>query len=71
MPVGRISTVVVFIIGGSTYEEAAKVAALNLVEGNPRIVLGGTMVLNSKRWVAPVVTRAAVPSVPSHVPHRR
>jgi hypothetical protein len=51
MPATRQSTVVVFMIGGGTYEEAAKVAALNTIEGHPRVVFGGTMVLNSKRCV--------------------
>jgi hypothetical protein len=51
MPAVRMSSVIVFIIGGVTYEEAAKVAALNATEGHPRVILGGTMVLNSKKCV--------------------
>lgn len=50
MPPSKLSTVMVFIIGGCTFEEAARVATLNASDSAPAaVVLGGTMLLNSKR----------------------
>eukprot|EP00238_Polyblepharides_amylifera_P006241 CAMPEP_0196576828 /NCGR_PEP_ID=MMETSP1081-20130531/5998_1 /TAXON_ID=36882 /ORGANISM="Pyramimonas amylifera, Strain CCMP720" /LENGTH=398 /DNA_ID=CAMNT_0041895539 /DNA_START=98 /DNA_END=1294 /DNA_ORIENTATION=- len=46
--------VVVFLVGGTTYEEARAVAQLNLQaarEGGMRVTLGGTMVHNSKSFL--------------------
>ena len=45
--------VVVFIVGGTTYQEAAAVAALNAGAGpgGPRVILGGTGVLNSRAFL--------------------
>ena len=40
--------VIVFVIGGVTYEEAKLVAALNLTQPGVRTVLGGTGVVNSE-----------------------
>ena len=40
--------IVLFIVGGATYEEAMKVAAFNAIPGNPQVILGGTSTLNSK-----------------------
>ena len=50
-----------FIIGGATYEEAAKVAALNAsADGTcPRVLLGGTHIHNSKSCVAGCVGAVA------------
>ncbi|KAI9793389.1 MAG: vacuolar protein sorting-associated protein 45 [Peltula sp. TS41687] len=50
--------VVVFVVGGATYEEAKVVAQINASTPGVRIVLGGTSVLNSESFVAEV--RAAV-----------
>lgn len=47
---GRVSTVVVFIIGGFTYEEAAAVHQLNASLGL-QILLGGTSTLNSRQFL--------------------
>merc|ERR1711871_1883254 len=45
-------TIVVFVIGGITFEEVAKVAALNSEMTNgARIILGGTFVHNSKSFL--------------------
>lgn len=57
-PSGKFSTVVVFIVGGSTYEEAAKVAAINsgaLQIGGP-LGPGGTPL--------PIPSASASPGVP-------
>merc|ERR1711874_201947 len=47
---GKVTTVVVFIIGGFTYEEAYTVARLN-TSLDVQMVLGGTSVLNSKSFL--------------------
>eukprot|EP00092_Neocalanus_flemingeri_P028006 GFUD01030408.1.p1 GENE.GFUD01030408.1~~GFUD01030408.1.p1 ORF type:complete len:558 (-),score=144.94 GFUD01030408.1:620-2293(-) len=46
---GRVKTVVVFIIGGFTYEEAFTVHQLNTTLG-VQIILGGTSTLNSRSF---------------------
>lgn len=52
----QIGNIVVFIVGGATYEEALKVAMMNAeAKGNsalPRIILGSTAVHNSKSFLA-------------------
>jgi hypothetical protein len=45
-------TVVVFMIGGITYEEAAAVAAVNEANPDVQVVLGGSCVHNSKSFLA-------------------
>jgi len=49
----KVKTVVVFIIGGFTYEEAAVVHQLNSSLGS-QILLGGTATLNSKAFIEQV-----------------
>jgi len=44
--------IVVFMVGGTTYEEARLVAMLNAGTPGVRIVLGGTSVLRSKTFLA-------------------
>ncbi|XP_073282727.1 vacuolar protein sorting-associated protein 45 homolog [Primulina huaijiensis] len=46
----RPQEVVIFIVGGTTYEEARSVALLNSTNSGIRFILGGTAVLNSKRY---------------------
>ncbi|TYJ46416.1 hypothetical protein E1A91_A02G119500v1 [Gossypium mustelinum] len=46
---GRPQEVVIFIVGGTTYEESRSVAQLNASNSGIRFILGGTAVLNSKR----------------------
>lgn len=46
----RPQDIIVFIIGGTTYEEALSVHSLNRSIPGVRIVLGGTTVHNYKRW---------------------
>lgn len=42
--------VILFIVGGVTYSEAAAVAAYNVKRPDCRVVLGGTCIHNSERW---------------------
>lgn len=42
--------IIVFIVGGVTYEEARMVAQINASSGGVRVVLGGTGVLNSEMF---------------------
>lgn len=48
---GRPQEVVIFVVGGTTYEEARSVALQNSTNSGTRIILGGSAVLNSKRFV--------------------
>ncbi|KAK9993071.1 hypothetical protein SO802_022774 [Lithocarpus litseifolius] len=41
--------VVIFIVGGTTYEESRSVALQNASNSGIRFILGGSVVLNSKR----------------------
>lgn len=45
----RPQDIIVFIIGGATYEEALTVYNLNRTTPGVRIVLGGTIIHNTKR----------------------
>lgn len=46
----RPQDVVIFIVGGTTYEEARAVALYNAANPGVRFFLGGSVVLNSKRY---------------------
>ncbi|KAG1342821.1 putative Vacuolar protein sorting-associated protein 45 [Cocos nucifera] len=48
---GRPQEVVIFIVGGTTYEEARTVALHNAANSGTRFILGGSVVLNSKRFL--------------------
>uniref|UniRef100_A0A453BPJ6 Uncharacterized protein n=1 Tax=Aegilops tauschii subsp. strangulata TaxID=200361 RepID=A0A453BPJ6_AEGTS len=48
---GRPQDVVIFIVGGTTYEEARSVALYNAANPGVRFFLGGSVVLNSKRFL--------------------
>ncbi|XP_022749447.1 vacuolar protein sorting-associated protein 45 homolog [Durio zibethinus] len=48
---GRPQEVVIFIVGGTTYEESRSVAQQNASNLGIRFILGGTAVLNSKRFL--------------------
>ncbi|XVF37112.1 hypothetical protein REPUB_Repub19eG0117500 [Reevesia pubescens] len=48
---GRPQEVVIFIVGGTTYEESRSVAQQNASNSGIRFILGGTAVLNSKRFL--------------------
>ena len=41
---------VIFIVGGTTYEEARSVSLYNAANPGVRFFLGGSVVLNSKRY---------------------
>jgi len=46
---GPMSNIIVFIVGGATYEEACKVASLNASGSGAHVILGGTATHNSGR----------------------
>ncbi|XP_059453320.1 vacuolar protein sorting-associated protein 45 homolog isoform X2 [Corylus avellana] len=48
---GRPQEVVIFIVGGTTYEESRCVALQNASNSGIRFILGGSVVLNSKRFL--------------------
>ncbi|XP_038680056.1 vacuolar protein sorting-associated protein 45 homolog isoform X1 [Tripterygium wilfordii] len=47
----RPQDVVIFVVGGTTYEEARSVALQNASNSGIRFILGGSVVLNSKRFI--------------------
>lgn len=51
---GRLNEVVVFIVGGATYEEATKVAEFNKANPSMRVVLGGSCIHNSNSFLKEV-----------------
>uniref|UniRef100_A0A2P2KR14 Vacuolar protein sorting-associated protein 45-like protein n=3 Tax=Rhizophora mucronata TaxID=61149 RepID=A0A2P2KR14_RHIMU len=48
---GRPQDVVIFVVGGTTYEESRCVALQNATNSGIRFILGGSVVLNSKRFL--------------------
>eukprot|EP00249_Psilotum_nudum_P018464 c26818_g1_i2 orf=120-1817(+) len=48
---GRPQDVVIFIVGGSTYEEARTVALHNVANTGTRVFLGGSVILNSNGFL--------------------
>ncbi|XP_024963073.1 vacuolar protein sorting-associated protein 45 homolog isoform X2 [Cynara cardunculus var. scolymus] len=48
---GRPQEVVIFIVGGTTYEESRSVALQNALHSGIRFILGGSYLLNSKRFL--------------------
>ncbi|XP_020529753.1 vacuolar protein sorting-associated protein 45 homolog isoform X1 [Amborella trichopoda] len=62
---GRPQEVVIFVVGGTTYEEARTVALQNASNSGTRFILGGSVVLNSARFLreleeAQRITRSSV-----------
>jgi vacuolar protein sorting-associated protein 45 len=55
----RPSEVLVFIVGGATYEEACKVAEFNLANPSLKVMLGGSCVHNSTSFIKEVSTHFA------------
>lgn len=43
---------IIFIVGGTTYEESRAVALQNAMNTGIRFILGGSVVLNSKRYAS-------------------
>lgn len=69
-PNGRPHEVVVFVVGGATYEESLTVHSFNRTYPGVKIVLGGTTVHNSRSFVDEVdYVMANVPKV--HARHLR
>ena len=52
---GKVNTIVAFVIGGFTYEEAFTVHQLNSTLG-VQIILGGTSLINSKAFIEQIET---------------
>lgn len=46
----RPQDVIIFIVGGTTYEESRSVALENANNSGIRFILGGSVILNSKRY---------------------
>jgi vacuolar protein sorting-associated protein 45 len=57
----RPSEVIVFIIGGVTYEEATKVAELNAALPHATVVLGGTCIHNSTSFLDELALSSRTP----------
>ena len=51
----RVKDVIVFIVGGATYEEANAVHSLNLTNTDARIILGSTHIHNTKSFIDEVL----------------
>ncbi|KAE9452056.1 hypothetical protein C3L33_16035, partial [Rhododendron williamsianum] len=51
----RPQEVVIFVVGGTTYEESRSVALQNAANSGIRFILGGSAILNSKRSVARLI----------------
>ncbi|CAL4128499.1 unnamed protein product, partial [Meganyctiphanes norvegica] len=60
----RLKTVIVFVVGGVTYEESAAVHQFNCDNPSIQVVLGGTTVHNSQSFLA------AVDTTMDGLPHR-
>ncbi|RAL43007.1 hypothetical protein DM860_009789 [Cuscuta australis] len=48
---GRPHDVIIFIVGGTTYEESRAVAVQNSMASGIRFILGGSTILNSRRFL--------------------
>lgn len=62
----RPQDIIVFIIGGATYEEALAIYNLNRTVPGVRIVLGGTTIHNTKRSESSTIPRDLFASVKLH-----
>lgn len=60
-----ISTVIVYVVGGATYEEAKEVAQVNRRSSELRVYLGGSCMHNSKSFLAEVSQLLEGPSISS------
>lgn len=49
---GPVQNMIVFVVGGVTYEEALKVSELNSTSPNLKVVLGGTSIHNSHTFLS-------------------
>lgn len=48
---GRVQDIIVFVIGGVTYEESMAIYNLNIAHPQVRIILGGSTVHNSSSFL--------------------
>jgi vacuolar protein sorting-associated protein 45 len=53
---GPPSEVVVFLVGGATFEEATKVAEFNVANPSMRVILGGSCVHNSHSFLQEITS---------------
>ncbi|CAG9320163.1 unnamed protein product [Blepharisma stoltei] len=53
-PKERISTIIIFMVGGTTYEEAKEIALMNQRGMEPTILLGGSYIHNSVSFLAEI-----------------
>ena len=59
--VERPDRVLIFVVGGITYEEARDVASINSnYNGNPSIILGGSFIHNAKSYLADLAQLATL-----------
>lgn len=59
----RPQDVIVFMVGGATFEEARYIAMLNAASPGSRIILGGTTIHNSQSFMQELVhTQRTLPS---------
>lgn len=64
--IGPPKVIIVFIVGGATFEEAAKVAEWNASpDRSTRVLLGGSCIPNSTSFLAEVA-EAVAQGPPSH-----
>lgn len=54
----RVQQVIVFVMGGVTYEESNAVAAMNANDSETSVVLGGSFVHNTKTFVDDLLSRS-------------
>lgn len=47
----KVSEVVIFIVGGATYEEAMRVTEFNAANPSMRVILGGSCIHNSRSFL--------------------
>mmetsp|Transcript_29069 Transcript_29069/g.25714 ORF Transcript_29069/g.25714 Transcript_29069/m.25714 type:complete len:87 (+) Transcript_29069:1441-1701(+) len=48
----KTKDIIIFIIGGATYQEAKEVAEFNNISEEFNVILGGTTIHNSKSFIA-------------------
>lgn len=65
----RPQEIIVFIVGGATYEEALHVAQLNASNNSVRVVLGGTTVHNSSSFLKEITQLRNFSSGIAGLPH--
>lgn len=54
----RPQDVIIFIVGGTTYEESRAVSLQNASNSGIRFILGGSAILNSKRYAVFIIVES-------------